>query len=352
MAGNFVYSGGSGPVLSADLLATYVFEKADSLSGESTSGAAVDWLLKVLGTCEADGIFKVAVWGLSIDEQTPISDSLTVMPFETLADSYMKRRILERARGCYDGSIWLAHNYFDKPGAAFTKRVPKFPYIGADGASFKRISELQKDARDFWLLVQAASVGRTLAICSWFEYEDESLDFNNWQNSLAWILPEIQPRISMSTEVTGKTIRNHLKEFDVLPENLRARLVRSMERFELSQCRRAVVDRVLDLALAFEIAVSGPGPNTPVSWKVSVRCAQLIGGTVSERAEIRDAVQRLYSLRNKATHGSDIAKRDAVELNEAISSGVTIYQKMIVSFLAFGFDPEWGLMELQARTPG
>jgi hypothetical protein len=61
-----------------------------------------------------------------------------------------------------------------------------------------------------------------------------------------------------------------------------------MNRFTLSQCRHQTIDRILDLALAFEIAVSGgDGDSAPPGWKVSVRSAQLIGGALKARQSNR-----------------------------------------------------------------
>jgi hypothetical protein len=348
VAGYMAYTGGSGPVLTADLLATYLFSNADS-PVDGGIPAAIEWLLKVLGTREADGIFIVAVWGLSIDKEVTLADSSRLMPFASLPSSYMKSRILERAKRLYDGSVWLANNYFDEPSVASATNIHSFPYIGTDGASFQQIDKLHWAARDLWLFLEAASVGHTLAIGYWFEYVDQSLDFNQWQNSITWILPEIHPRILKCTPVNPDEIQGRLQSFLALPAKLQDRLLRSMGRFELSQCRSAIIDRVLELALAFEIAVSGPGSGG-ISWKVSVRSAQLIGGVIAKRKMTRDSVSRLYGFRNKATHGSDLTTHDQIELEETLSSCLSIYRELIVSFLALGQEPEWDSLELQART--
>jgi hypothetical protein len=347
VAGDMAYTGGSGPILTADLLAGYLFSKGEN--GNTTE--AVQWLLRMLETREATGLFKVAVWGLSIDEELTLEDSSQIVSFTALPTSYMKDRILERAKGCYDSSVWLAHNYFDKPGVAFVTKIPNFPYISSDGAPFVKVAELQKKAREFWVFVQAAAVGHPLAIACWFEYEDQSIDFNQWQNSIAWILPEIHPRVAKSTAVSAKAIQASLQSFSALPAEVRKRLLRSMERFELSQCRYAIVDRILELTLAFEIAVSGPSRTEgAISWKVSVRSAQLVGGALAKRKSTRDAVNSLYRLRSRATHGGDLSKSDQAELEEILSLCRSIYSELISSFLTLNKEPEWESLELEARS--
>src|SRR6266702_6812330 len=252
VAGHVLYSGGSGPVIDAPLFATPLFYRAERNEGKDIP-QAVDWLLRLLATRQATGLFKAAIWGVSIDQPLRLADGSHVLPFEALPDTHMKRRILERAVRCYDSSAWLAHNYFDAPKLAFVKEVPNFPYIRTDGASFQTISELQYDARDLWLFIEAASVGHPLAIACWFEYGDQDLDVNGWQNQLAWLLPEIPPRVASYAPVGASAVEDQLQRYAALPEELRSRLLRSMERFTLSQCRHKLIDRVLDLELAFEI---------------------------------------------------------------------------------------------------
>ncbi len=271
------------------------------------------------------------------------------MPWESLPKTYMKGRTDERARESSDGAVWRAYNFFDKPTAAHVIALPDFPYIGGVDEAFWRIKVAEYAARDFWLFMQATLVGHSLAIACWFEYEDNSLDFNNWQSSLAWILPEVHPRVEKVTRVTVASIKEKLASFGALPTKLRNQLLRSMGRFELSQCRNTLVDRILELELAFEIALSGPGPEAAVSWRVSVRCAQLIGGPVATRQSIRDTLNRLYKLRSKATHGSDLSTGDLTKLEKTLAECTGIYQELVSSLLALGNEPDWEALELEAR---
>jgi hypothetical protein len=347
VAGRVLYSGGSGPVISAGLFASDLFGKAN----DRNVAEAVDWLLRLLATRKATGLFKVAIWGASIDEELRLADGSHIMPFEALTDTSMKARILDRAKGCHDKSAWLAHNYFDKPKLALVQEVPDFPYISGDVSGFQLISDLQMKARDLWLFLEAASIGHPVAIGCWFEYADQDLDINGWDNHLAWLLPEIPPRVANYAPMSANAVRGQLQQYAKLPEDLRSRLLRSMERFTLSQCRRQFVDRILDLALAFEIAVSGPDRGfAPVGWRVGVRSAQLIGGALAARQSNRDRINALYRIRNKATHGSDLSKSDQRELEQAVQQCLPIYKDLLTSFLALGQMPDWNSLELEPRA--
>jgi hypothetical protein len=123
-----------------------------------------------------------------------------------------------------------------------------------------------------------------------------------------------------------------------------------MERFTLSQCRYKAVDRILDLELAFEIAVSGPARDAaPMGWKVGVRSAQMIGGELNARQATRDLINELFKLRSKATHGSDLSKRDEGQLEETVRRCLTTYGELLSSFLALGRLPDWTSLELEPR---
>ena len=129
-----------------------------------------------------------------------------------------------------------------------------------------------------------------------------------------------------------------------------------MNRFTLSQCRHQLIDRILDLALAFEIAVSEEGDNAPPSWKVSVRSTQLIGGTLRERQENRTNIGALYELRNKATHGGELSSKLHLKSNtkktveQVLKDCSGLYVILMRIMLSLRRKPEWRSLELEPRA--
>ena len=62
-------------------------------------------------------------------------------------------------------------------------------------------------------------------------------------------------------------------------------LQRAVARYIASQTRQELADRVLDLAIAYEISLASKGDRqnqVPLGWKVSVRTALIIGGPIDE----------------------------------------------------------------------
>jgi hypothetical protein len=241
VAGKVLYTGGGGPILDAPLLSERLFQRAE---WRDEYEDAVDWLLRVLTTTEAPGLFIAVAWGLSLDSEVKLSGSRRLVLFETMPDSSMKTRITERSKACYDGSVWLSHTYFEKPHIALIEEIPDFPYIGSDGACFRKIARLENEIQDFWVTIEAASIGHPLAVGCWFQYVDPELDFAGWQNTITWMLPEIHPRIARHTPVAGAAVEDDLRRYAALPRSLGRNLLRSMKRFTLSQCRHQIIDRI------------------------------------------------------------------------------------------------------------
>jgi hypothetical protein len=83
VAGQVLFTGGSGVVLDSSLLAARLFSRGVRFE-EDISGA-VDWLLRLLTTHEATVLFKAAIWGLSLDQEVALSKRSRLMPFASLA---------------------------------------------------------------------------------------------------------------------------------------------------------------------------------------------------------------------------------------------------------------------------
>jgi Apea-like HEPN len=344
VAGKVLFSGGSGPVLASHSLASRLFSKGVRW-GDDIAGAA-DWLICLMTTRETTALFKAAIWGLEVGTDVLVSENIRITPFANLPDSYMRGRLVERARPCHDGSAWIAQNYFDVPSAAYVEQVDRFPYIRGDNASFLEMNDLVWRLHELSIVAQAACVGQPLAVAAWFEYADRDLEFSEWENTYTWLLPEVHPHVKRAALADSDLIRTSLGNYDGLAEEQRALLFRSMERFRLSQTRRDDVDRVLDLALALEIAVSEKGDNASPSWKVSVRAAQMIGGTLAARQQTRADISSLYELRNQATHGGALKAKSQKSVRQIVEESCEIYVKLVRRLLSIREKPNWKLLEL------
>lgn len=347
VAGRVLFSANSGVVIQASELAYSLLLKA-----QFHVPAAVDWLFQLLTTREAKGLFKAAIWGLEVDAPVTLPDGAVLVPFWALAPSAMKQNIEDRARPLYDDFAWVSQTYFALPLTAYVREVDDFPFIRQTNEAFLLIEEIEEAARVCWAEIEAISAGSPLAIGYWFEYENRDLDYKAWENTLSWSLPEITPRIKRTPALAATLVTSQIEAFSILPRKLQSRLHRSMKRFTLSQCRHEEMDQVLDLALAFEIAVSEGNDRSPPSMKVATRSAQMVGGSLSDRRTIRDAVAVLYDMRNRATHGGSLTGKGRPDQTGTLASAAAIYRRLLLSMLEFGISPDWKTIELEPRKIG
>jgi hypothetical protein len=133
--------------------------------------------------------------------------------------------------------------------------------------------------------------------------------------------------------------------FNAFPGEWRTDLAGSMERCNLSQCRRETIDKVLDPALAFEIATSG-GDNASVGGKVSIRTAQLIGGALETRQGNRRAINELCKIRNRATHGTRLKSIDRMKHDDIWLHAAHLYKELLTKFVELRPNLDWDAIEL------
>jgi hypothetical protein len=316
------------------------------VGGSHCGCSAREWLLARI-TEKPDRTLRAVMAELA-ERGTPASLRVA-RPFGQLPASRLKEWISDRAGKLWDGAVWAAQSYFDLPGAAIVRRVADFPYIRADEASFKAIAQLEEEVYETSVFLQGKLAGQPLTLAYWFEYDDEDLDLNSDENFVSWLLPEIVPSISSDVVVDAAMVQREVKALSAMPRDWRNDLTRSMERFTLSQCRHQTIDRVLDLTLAFEIAVSSKGDQAPQSWKVSVRAAQMIGGRLRDRQENRLKMVALYKLRNKGTHSSSLSGNQQSQ-GAVVTQAAALYRELLDSFWRHGGRTDWSAIELGPIT--
>lgn len=188
-----------------------------------------------------------------------------------------------------------------------------------------------------------------MAIACWSEYADDDLNLTPWANGLTWLLPEVHPKVMRIADAEQSSIVSALGHFQATTPGWRRDIMRSMRRYRLSQNRQDITDQILDLALAFEIAVSDESGNGPASWKVSVRTAQFLGGSVEARLKARETVNELYKLRNKATHGSSLK---SASVNTLLSECAQLYSSLAAGLLSHKDMPDWRRIEMEPPPSG
>jgi len=345
VAGKAIFNGQTGFILHSQSLALQTYYQLDRGAEE-----AADWLLKVLGTTKTQACLKAAVWGLSIDESADFGNGALLIPYDQLADSRFKR-LIDRKAGAsadlVDMPVWVDRGFYRAPQSAYQKTIADVPFICADRSAMNVFDAAFSDARVHWSLCEILGAGRPLVFAHWVEFLDPDLEAVNVDQLLIWNHAEVAPLIHEDVSISADLLNERLGAIGGLDPGFRYRLLRSANRYVLSQCRRSIVDQVLDLALAFEIAVSEKSDNAAMAWKVSVRTAQMIGGNLEQRLTNRDKVTKFYGLRNQATHGGELNEEEQTTVAEA----VPLYLELVHGFLRHGKRPNWKAIEMGVSGP-
>ncbi len=321
-------------------------ELALSRAEWKSSQDAADWLLYTLKQRTVTVVLKAAIWGISINEDVKLSDSVRLLQFDKLPSTYCKIIIADRKKWQHSHFVWFSERHYDPPLTAYTEEIHDVPFISKNDFGRDRMDQAARSAIELCRMIEGVCVGHPLPLAYWLEFRDSELYGVSNANFLTWSLPEVLPRVEHVTALSSTTIAQHYLSFSDLARDWKVDLRRSMDRYTLSQCRHALIDQVLDLALAFEIAVSQKGENLPPRWKVSVRTAQLLGGTIEERKSVRRAVGGLYELRNKATHGSTLASAEG----EVVTQCTKVYQSLLQKLFCFSCRPDWNTIELESPS--
>lgn len=341
-AGNFIFTANAGFIVRAQTLAPILFFRAYAGSFD----AAFDWFGRVLTTETSPLLLIAAIWGVRVETEITLSETTKLVPFSSLPKSRLTE-YLDSQKRRVGKSIWLSRNWHSAPTAALVVRLSDFPYLGGDDDAFKRADAAFDQAQTHWRLIEAIAAEGPIAVAHWFEYVDHDLDLRLYENMVMWDLPEVAPRVLEPTVALSPDVSRYHEQYANHASDWRRTLRRSMERFVLSQCRLQPIDRVLDLALAFEIAVSGERSNAPISWKISHRTAQFIGGEIEARKGTRDLLSAFYTFRNRATHGSSLSDFDEVD-RRIIEQTTILYRALLKKLLANDGPPDWKTIELLA----
>ena len=124
-----------------------------------------------------------------------------------------------------------------------------------------------------------------------------------------------------------------------------------MQRLNSSRLHRNLEDKLIDIRIAFDALF---GEEGEVTHKVSVRAAQLLGGSIDERRTIRDTVKKAYSYGSRVIHGSSIKPSKAEEYRETLEAAEEILRRCLEDIIIRGQFVSFDLLDLgglDASTP-
>lgn len=97
----------------------------------------------------------------------------------------------------------------------------------------------------------------------------------------------------------------------------------AIDGLNLARRRASLGDKAIEGAICLE-SLLGDDSSQEFSYRLKLRAALLLGSTVAERKEIRDAVGKFYTLRSKIVHGRTPTTMKAGADGAAILKGLEI----------------------------
>ncbi|MDY0872267.1 HEPN domain-containing protein [Dongia rigui] len=307
---------------------------------------------EMLGTRTAPLIFWTLVWGASVRKEIQVAEGIALFPFEETKfaspnDSERWRLPnLQPVLGAYTSNV------SEQPALVIAQKALTFPFLTKDRID-QELAFYDVVRRNDIVCkgIVVFGTGGPIVDISWAEYESLNLESFMYDIKRAWRMPEIVPSKVSILEISENHFSTAMASLLIKKDQWQNKLLKSMERFEVSVSRRNIGDQAVDLCIAFEQLM---GTETgPKSGPVSLRCAGLMGGTAKQRLRVRDIIEALYKLRNKVVHGGELPQsvktrtQGAISAQIVVQAAIVIFREVCRKMLDFDFSPDWYRIELQ-----
>ena len=317
---------------------------------EETGSAvlAMDWLERVISTRQAKGLCIIALWGITVRNAVSLTQEVDLIPVNQLPESMQKDQLLNY-RATKSDHIHLP---FEQPETALVYRFTVEPVI----------APLQEKSRkrDRWhvehlseILLALTSVGPCAPIqyFSWFQFEDDDLEFARFGRETRYAIPEIQPRFprsygSFDPEVAKRVVRLYLG----LEGNTKRKVQVALARLHQSMVRRQTSDQAVEVSIALESLLSNGGSE--ITYRVGLRAALLLGEKLTDGLNIRLAIQSVYRIRSRLVHEGSVSETIKVKgvgrrkSKDVVDEAIVICARAIRRILELGEIPDWRKFEL------
>jgi len=126
-------------------------------------------------------------------------------------------------------------------------------------------------------------------------------------------VPEMKCQIDRDKSLKLRKLRRHIYSVENNSILLYSRLKLALNRYNNSYERKSIADKVIDLAIVFEILYSKENDKTDsINFKLKARAAKFLGSNFENRRNIAKTVGDFYSIRSALVHGgkSDLNTTD------------------------------------------
>jgi hypothetical protein len=313
-AGRNCFFGGKQMMLHPQFLAPAALRVA----GQHDASAAIRWLHKIYAVEVTDVRVVAEVYGLQLTTPRKLKNGLMLQPLAELRSSPNAMTIASQWRirpgGYHPPSFY-------PPVAATLDVCAVSATTGHETGRTLTDAKFAELSRTVKALTLADAAAPVIGI-SWIDFVDSDLvsaevgqitQGANFEGALN--------RISaVEINDAGWQWVDHYLE---LKSDVRAVCDIAIDRLNLARRRISPGDKAIDGAICLE-SLLGDDDSNELTYKLKLRAALLLGSTLEERREIRDAVGKFYKLRSSTVHGRLPRARNAKDENTCVATGLGI----------------------------
>jgi len=315
---------------------------------------ALEWLTNLLKVPNACGTAVMALWGIACHEAIELVPGIQLLPATSLPETETRARVLRPPdhRSMAIGAGMLSST----PTAALTTPATVSPLLYPTGAGAPphqddplRLQTLLDDAR---LALTLCGPSHPIAAGHWFEFDDPDIHSTFRSGGISLRHIDIVPMdFEPPHQIDSAQAKRVVAAFLGMSADVRTKVRLSLIRFNQALRRSPHEDRALDLAIALEsLLVDNAGENT---YRLGLRAALLLGGSLAQRKHTRAVIGALYALRSKLVHDGVLPQ--AVKVTgtgkrpsaEVVKDATVLAGRLLERIVSRGYIPDWDEYELQ-----
>jgi len=307
-----------------------------SLAEKRGGEATVKWYRKVLTATRADMRVVSEIHGLLVEEAIELSSGVTLLPVKQLSESPQAQALKDQGRSAFE---------FRQPAAAVVqlRGVEAIQDYQASHKIFlSEVDKIRRTATAFTLSEKAAP---TTGI-SWAEFDDPDLDAARL--GYGWQSPTYDGRQPDWPEQISSDLTGLVEKYLALRGPVAKACDVALARLNLARRRKAAGDQAIEGGVCLEalLADSTPGDLT---YKLKLRTALFLGGTMPQRRSTSALVGRFYSLRGKVVHGQ--SQGDSAGDRETAELGLVLCLNVLTKIVENASLPNLADLELSGGAP-
>jgi hypothetical protein len=198
-------------------------------------------------------------------------------------------------------------------------------------------------ARAFTLADQGAPV----VSVSWTDFVEPEL--TSAEFGIARMGPGFEGSIGFAPIKVDDEALAWSERYLTMSKALRPLIDLALGRLNLARRRRSAGDKAIDACICLEALLGDENP-TELTYRLRLRAALLLGSTLPERTEIRNAVGRLYDLRSKIVHGRVRRVTDMASDYQDTTRGLEICTQVVRSMVQRKRRPDFTVWELTGKS--